>query len=236
MKWLRTMILFDKGNMVSTKDWSDIHSSYTRAISSIDFPRGSGELRLRRKQQDPVSKQWDRNGVGYLKSRFLEHLVNDEGWEPETEADLKNLREQPLLQLYPSLEQYQEPITSSFGEFDFTTTTGNGLRVAIEWETGNISSSHRSLNKLSIVLRRGQIQAGVLVLPSRDLYEHLTDRIGNIGELSPYLGMWNSMQAFIERGLLAVTVVEHDLLTDDPDFPYMKVGSDGRAKEGKSKR
>ena len=76
----------------------------------------------------------------------------------------------------------------------------------------------------------------MLILPSRNLYDHLTDRIGNIGELSPYLGMWKSMGAAVERGMLAIAVVEHDELTDDPEFPYLKAGKDGRAVEGKGKR
>jgi hypothetical protein len=110
-----------------------------------------------------------------------------------------------------------------------------GHRVAIEWETGNISSSHRSMNKLALALGNGVVDIGVLVLPSRSLYEHLTDRIGNIGELSGYLSMWEGLKASVERGLLAITVVEQDDLTDD-DFPYLPRGNDGRAKEGRSKK
>lgn len=236
MRWLRTLVLFDQGDVVLSEDWENIHRSFIRSIERIDSPRGSGRLVLRRKTQDVESKQWNRNGVGYLRSRFLEHMVTDEGWQAEGEVDLQNLEEKPELRLYPSMERYSEPITSAFGDFDFVTTTDGGIRVAIEWETGNISSSHRSLNKLSIVLAAKKIQAGVLILPSRNLYEHLTDRIGNIGELSPYLGMWKKMGTAVERGMLVIVVVEHDELTDDPEFPYLKAGKDGRAVEGKGKR
>ncbi|WP_166455015.1 hypothetical protein [Duganella alba] len=236
MKWLRTLVIFDQGNIVSNQDWESIHQAFVRSIESIDSPTGSGRLVLRRKTYVPESKQWNRNGVGFLRNRFLEHIVQKEGWKAEGEVDLQNLQEKPELQLYPSLEPYAEPITSSFGAFDFVTTTEGGLRVAIEWETGNISSSHRSLNKLSIVLAANKIQVGVLILPSRNLYEHLTDRIGNIGELSPYLEMWKRMGETVEHGLLAIAVVEHDELTDDQTFPYLKVGKDGRAGEGKTKR
>ena len=236
MKWLRTLVLFDQGDVVSTVDWKSIHQSFVRSIESIDSPTGSGRLFLRRKKQDPISKQWNRNGVSFLRSRFLEHMVDKEGWQAEGKVDLQNLKEKPELRLYPSMESYSEPITSAFGDFDFVTTTESGIRVAIEWETGNISSSHRSLNKLSIVLAAKKIQAGVLILPSRNLYEHLTDRIGNIGELSPYLGMWKSMGASVERGMLAIAVVEHDELTDDSEVPYLKAGKDGRAVEGIDKR
>jgi hypothetical protein len=74
------------------------------------------------------------------------------------------------------------------------TTAPNGTKVAIEWETGNISSSHRSMNKLAIALGSGVVQVGVLIVPSRQLYDHLTDRIGNIGELSGYLSMWEGLK------------------------------------------
>jgi hypothetical protein len=235
MKWLRTLVLFDRGDIVLSSDWKSIHDSFVRSIESIDFPKGSGKLMLRKKKKNLKSQQWSRNGVGFLRSSFLEHIVKKEGWLAEGDVDLQTLEEKPELQLYPSMESYSEPITSSFGKFDFVTTTKSGIRVAIEWETGNISSSHRSLNKLSIVLAAKKIQAGVLILPSRDLYKHLTDRIGNIGELSPYLAMWKSMGASVERGMLAIAVVEHDELTDNPEFPYLKAGTDGRAIEGKKR-
>jgi Restriction endonuclease BamHI len=179
--------------------------------------------------------QWSRNGVGYLRSRFLRHMTQEEGWQPESKVDLDSDRLQPPIRLYPSLEPYHEPITSSFGDFDFVTTAPNGIRVAIEWETGNISSSHRSMNKLAIALGNGVVQVGVLILPSRDLYEHLTDRIGNIGELSGYLSMWENLKSGVDRGMLAITIVEHDLLTSDSKFPYLPSGIDGRAREGRSK-
>ena len=92
------------------------------------------------------------------------------------------------------------------------------------------------MNKLGIALMNGVVQIGVLIVPSRNLYEHLTDRIGNIGELSGYLSMWEGLKQGVEHGLLAISVVEHDKLTDSKTFPHLKAGSDGRAREGKSKR
>ena len=92
------------------------------------------------------------------------------------------------------------------------------------------------MNKLGLALAANTIDAAVLVVPSRELYEHLTDRIGNIGELSGYLAMWHGLEPSVKSGLLAITVVEHDELTDDPNYPYLPVGKDGRAKEGKKSR
>lgn len=234
MKWLRTMIIFDPGDVTSSSDWQKIHESYVKSIQSIDFPEGSQTLTLRRKTKRSDG-QWNRNGVSYLKRRFFEHMVQIEGWHAEVNFDLGK-RTAPELKLYPSLELYQEPIASEFGSFDFVTTAPNGASVVIEWETGNISSSHRSMNKLAIALSTGKVQIGVLILPSREHYEHLTDRIGNIAELSGYLSMWQGLGTHVERGLLAITVVEHDSLTDDPQHLYLPVGNDGRAKEGRAKK
>jgi len=234
MKWLRTMVLFDQGNVISSVDWKTIHESYVRAIVSIEHPRGSGSLTLRRKM--PLQKnQWKRNGVGYLRQEFLAFMRDHEGWKAESGISLSRDRAQPPLLLYPSMEQYREPITSDFGSIDFMATAANGTRAAIEWETGNISSSHRSMNKLAIALSYGLVEVGVLIVPSRATYEHLTDRIGNIGELSGYLAMWEGLKSIVERGLLAITVVEHDHLTDNEEIEYLTVGGDGRAREGQSK-
>ncbi len=234
MRWLRTIVVFDNGNVVGQADWEAVHSSYVRSIESIDHPHGTGTLTLRRKIRLP-NGQWRRNGVGYLRTCFLEHMVNTEGWQRESNVDLGRNREQPKLSLYPSGESYIEPITSDFGGFDFLTLTPAGLRVAIEWETGNISSSHRSMNKLSIALASGIVQAGVLIVPSRACYEHLTDRIGNISELSGYLELWEPARTGVDRGLLAISVVEHDALTDDEAIPYLPMGKDGLAEQGRAR-
>ena len=91
------------------------------------------------------------------------------------------------------------------------------------------------MNKLCLALMASQIEIGVLIVPSRALYPHLTDRIGNWMELSPYLYFWKRAGEFVKRGLLAVTVVEHDELTDDSSIPYIGQGKDGRSAEGKAK-
>jgi hypothetical protein len=235
MKWLRTLVLFDQGDLMSSTDWQRVHASYVASIASIDFPEGSGRLKLRQKFRRPDS-QWERNGVKYLRNRFVDHITQVQGWKPEGVVSLSRDRDQPPIRLFPSGKAYREPITSNFGGFDLVTHAPNGTRVAIEWETGNISSSHRSMNKLAIALRNEIIEVGVLIVPSRDTYEHLTDRIGNISELSGYLAMWEELKSSVKRGLLAISVVEHDELTTDTSFPYLPAGNDGRAKEGQGKR
>jgi len=234
MKWLRTIVVFDKGAIVEDADWKAVHESYRRSIEAIDHPAGSGKLTLRKEKLTGSGYRLC-NGVPYLRTRFLEHIVNEEKWKPEVAVDLRPDRIQPTFTLYPLGTDYKEPVTSKFGEFDFVTLGKGGLKIAIEWETGNISSSHRSMNKLAISLAAGAIDVGVLIVPSRGCYNHLTDRIGNIGELSGYLEIWEAAKARVERGLLAVTVVEHDELTDDETIPYLPLGGDGRAKRAKGK-
>jgi hypothetical protein len=129
-------------------------------------------------------------------------------------------------------ENWAETFREKVGDFDFYTEMEGAVRCAVEWETGNISSSHRSMNKLCLVMMAELIDIGVLIVPSRALYPHLTDRIGNWMELSPYLPLWHQLGSQLKRGLLAITVVEHDELTDDKTIPYIPQGSDGRSAEG----
>jgi hypothetical protein len=98
--------------------------------------------------------------------------------------------------------------------------------VALEWETGNISSSHRSMNKMVMNLSSGLIAAGILVVPSKRFAKYLTDRIGNIDELERYFGFWKSVPCKI--GILEIAVIEHD--AESLDVPRIPKGTDGRSK------
>ena len=112
------------------------------------------------------------------------------------------------------------------GRLDAVLETGYGP-VALEWETGNISSSHRALNKMALGLLKGVLACGILVVPSRRLYGYLTDRIGNIDELEPYLDLWRSIPC--KRGVLDIIVIEHDAISTA--VPRIPKGTDGRALE-----
>lgn len=110
------------------------------------------------------------------------------------------------------------------GRIDLSRDTSRG-RFAIEWETGNISSSHRAVNKMALGLLQGTLVGGALILPSRSFYRYLTDRIGNYEELQLYFPVWGSLP--INDGLLAVIVVEHD--AEDESVPRITKMTDGRA-------
>ena len=111
------------------------------------------------------------------------------------------------------------------GKIDAVKTISDGRFFAVEWETGNISSSHRALNKMAVGLLDGILVGGVLVLPSRKMYQYLTDRVGNFQEIEPYFPVWQNLA--ISDGLLAVMEIEYDAVS--LDTPQIKKGTDGRA-------
>jgi len=233
------MVLFDKGGIINEPAWETLHSSFVRSIQAIENPPGSGAFTLRERipipRKNKEQQKFQRNGVVSIKRQFYEHLTKVEKWKQEEHLDFGKGRDElevPLT-LYPSRQTYKEPLATTFGPFDFATTGPGNIKTVIEWETGNISSSHRSINKLCVCLNAGIVQAGVVIVPSRPLYRHLTDRIGNIDELSGYVSLWKSMETRVERGLLAISVVEHDHLTTKAEVPLLDRGNDGRAEEGR---
>ena len=98
------------------------------------------------------------------------------------------------------------------------------LPFVAEWETGNVSSSHRAINKIMLGVQDDSLTGGVLVVPTKRLAKYLTDRVGNYEELEPYFRFWRRS---CERGYLAVIAVEHD--NESADVPRISKGTDGRA-------
>lgn len=255
MKFVRTVVVFDRGNLIDSEHWASMHESYVHALKAIVHPPGTDRFVIRRKIKKlnaagKPSKQWVRNGVPAIKDQFIANLKSA-GWHAERPAGLQREaralervqeRAEVLLKDYPSKQNipledadWSSVFHDKVGDFDFFTELPGGVKCVVEWETGNISSSHRSMNKLCLVMLAGLVDIGVVILPSRELYAHLTDRIGNWMELSPYLPLWHRIGQGMERGLLAVTVVEHDELTDDPAIPFIEQGDDGRSAEGAAK-
>jgi hypothetical protein len=152
----------------------------------------------------------------------------------------KNLREKSstVFTKYPQTNEIEKvALNESVGDIDFSFRTKDGFRAIVEWETGNISSSHRSLNKMCLGLMGGLAEAAVLVVPSKNLYPHLTDRIGNIRELEPYFYFWNQFGRLIDRGLLAVIEVEHDELFKSTDLrEFIPSGADGNSKRASTEQ
>ena len=245
MKLDKSIIVFDRGELISTANWKSIHDICSTGVRKVENPPGSGAFTIRDKRKKvgadgKPSDQWERNGVTKIKDSFFEHLA-ESGWKLEKPVGLKSYfngkNEQTadaILTQYPTLAPFVDPPSSTPGEFDAFVTTATGDRVVIEWETGNVSSSHRSLNKMCLCMIAGLIDYGILVIPNRDLYNCLTDRVGNFEELAPYLFFWNEISQLVERGLLAIIVVGYDKLIDKDDetFPYLESKKQGRSAEG----
>lgn len=119
------------------------------------------------------------------------------------------------------------------GAMDATYPVGNRF-FCVEWETGNISSSHRALNKMALGMLKGILIGGALILPTRAMYKYLTDRVGNLEELEPYFPLWRTLR--VEEGLLVVIAVEHDSVTYFPHFTdgvsHHSSGADAKGGEG----
>lgn len=164
-------------------------------IGLIGWPEGENTFSL-----NPTEKG---NGVKPIKKAFMLHLEKV-GWSLEHRMELGS-RLQP-------------------GPVDAVRNVDQRW-FAVEWETGNISSSHRALNKMALGLVDGLLAGGVLILPSRDMYRYLTDRVGNFAEIEPYFSVWENID--IDNGYLAVIEVEHDMLSEEA--PLFRKGTDGWA-------
>ena len=189
--------MIKEGRFPSSKESKDSFREIGEAIRSVVWPPNSSKF--------TILPQKKANGVKPIKESCVAYL-KEQGWQIEKSMTIvKNVRPGPV---------------------DALKKLKSGKFFAFEWETGNISSTHRALNKLSIGLLNGVLSAGVVVLPNRILYQWLTDRVGNYEEISPYFSLWESLP--IKEGLLAIIPVEHDDTSDT--VPHIPKGTDGRAK------
>lgn len=184
------------GDYAKSASWRRVRATLYKAIRRVEWPPGAGRF--------TIFPELMGNGVKPIKIGLMTEL-RDLGWVIEGKA--------------------KNAIGKQLGDYDAVLETKFGP-VVLEWETGNISSSHRSMNKMTMNLAGGLIAAGILVVPSRKLYKYLTDRIGNIQELEPYFELWKSVPC--KSGILELAVIEHD--AESSDVPKIPKGTDGRAK------
>lgn len=197
MKIVETVDLIANGKFPSSNEWTKACADVAEAIKVTDWPHGSGSF--------TIYPESHGNGVVPIKEPCIRKLVESK-WKAEK-----------LPVVYRGI--------LGTGDLDALIQTPAGW-IGFEWETGNISSSHRALNKLLLTLMKGYLAGGFLVVPSDSLYEFLTDRIGNISELRPYFPLWSSVQ--VENGALRIIVVEHD--STSTKVQRIRKGTDGRAK------
>jgi hypothetical protein len=180
MRIVREETLLSCGEYANSREWKRTRKSLYTAIREVEWPPGSGSFTI---YPESGKRRGEGNGVKPIKDGLMRELVR-QGWTQEVRLDVKGI-----------------------GKLDAALKTRYGL-VALEWETGNISSSHRALNKMSLGLMKGVLACGILVVPSRNLYRYLTDRIGNMEELEPYLDLWRSIRC--KQGVLEIVAIEYD--------------------------
>jgi len=194
--------LIDTGPFSASGQWKIIEGHIRKAIAAIEWPKGSGSFTL---HDQSGKKRRQGNGVKPIKDACMRHLKRA-GWVLETPVPV-------AVQKRP-------------GKMDATYQVGEKL-FCLEWETGNISSSHRALNKMSLGILQGVLVGGALIVPTRAMYQYLTDRVGNFAELEPYFPLWRSLKT--SDGLLVVIAIEHDAVSKA--VPRIPKGTDGRANE-----
>lgn len=198
MRIVREVKLINCGKFAKSREWEKARKKLHKAIKKVEWPLGSGKFTI---YPESGKKRGKGNGVLPIKSGLMLDL-KEQGYRLEAVATLGGNRR--------------------FGKFDAVFDTDYGPAV-VEWETGNISSSHRSLNKMALFLLEGKIAAGTLIVPTRALYNYLTDRVGNMQELEPYLKLWESLPC--ESGVLEIIAIEHDATsTKVPRIPKMTAG------------
>ncbi len=200
MKIVRTERLIDDGEFSSSSLCKGIQDQIASAILSIEWPPGSGSFTL---YDQPGKKRGEGNGVKPIKEACMAQFATM-GWKLETPVDIATVKRP--------------------GPMDATYKVGNRL-FCVEWETGNISSSHRALNKMALGILKKVLIGGILIVPTRSMYKYLTDRVGNFKELEPYFPLWKSIK--VEDGFLAVIAVEQDAVSKN--VPRIGKGTDGRA-------
>lgn len=178
MKVVHTKRLIGQGSLASSREWDRIRNSVISSIERVEWPKGSGKFVL-----NPVNRG---NGVTEIKSQVATYL-NESEWDTEIQWPINDLR--------------------SPGKIDGAYESSHGL-IAFEWETGNVASSHRSMNKMCLGLVLGVIAGGILAVSTRRMARLLTDRIGNFEELEPYFALWQATKA--QTGVLELIAVEHN--------------------------
>lgn len=196
MRLINREPLVETGSFSGSQAHEQVDADVSKGVDAIRWPPESDEFTIRPEKHE--------NGVSPIKDAFMTYL-EDSNWNTEERLDIAvNKRPGPIDAVY------------EFEDGDF---------FAVEWETGNISSSHRAINKMCVGILENKLKGGILVLPSGDLYPYLTDRVGNYPELVPYFPVWRSLQ--IEDGYLGIYVVEHDSTSNEVET--IDKETDGRA-------
>ncbi|MDM8516795.1 hypothetical protein QUF76_11395 [Desulfobacterales bacterium HSG16] len=136
MKILKIEYLIRAGRFGESQEFEEIIDDVEKAILSVTWPPESSSFILY-----PEKKA---NGVVPIKKNCMEYLQQQD-WKLEHPMPIAS-RKKP-------------------GKIDAVKKLEDDRFFAVEWETGNISSSHRALNKIAVGLLDGILAGGILILP-----------------------------------------------------------------------
>lgn len=214
MKLVTRKTLIDAGTFTKTPAWKKILSDIEAAIDAVHWPPSGKDFAI---YPESGKKRNEGNGVVPIKAGFQKAL-KDRGWKLE---ERQRRRARP--DIYGGEEEDTEEENIRPGAFDAWLDLPGQKPFVVEWETGNVSSSHRALNKMAMGVDQGILSGGILVVPDRKLAQYLTDRIGNFEELRAYFPLWSRVPA--KEGYLGIIAVEHDRISRDVDrIPKMTAG------------
>lgn len=222
-----THTLIAAGPFPGSEAWRQILDAIKFSVKQAEWPISTHPLHKPGKffvYPESGKKSGMGNGVVPIKLRPMACL-SSAGWELEKRWEVGS--KAPAHS--PPFPGRRSAKGSRPGDIDAAKSFPEGL-VVVEWETGNVSSSHRSLNKMALGLVQEKCIAGILVVPNMLLAQYLTDRIGNVEELRSYFPMWKALEPSIKNGVLELIVIQQDDV--NTGVPKIPKGKDGRAKEG----
>ena len=124
MKIVGVEVLQNCGRYASSKEWRTTRAMLHDAVKRVSWPPGAKRFTI---YPESGKKSGEGNGVKPIKNELMQEL-GEKGWKLEEPLGVAILKRP--------------------GKLDAVLYTSYGP-VALEWETGNISSSHRALNKNS---------------------------------------------------------------------------------------
>ena len=140
MKIVHTEFIISAGRFPQSKEWENVQTHIRTAIRSIEWPPESGSYTL---HDEPGKKRGQGSGVKPIKLACMKKL-EALGWNLETPVDIATVKRP--------------------GAMDASIQVNDRL-FCVEWETGNISSSHRAINKMALGIIKNILIGGVLILP-----------------------------------------------------------------------
>lgn len=210
MKIMQWEDIIDSGDYSRTDAYARCHEDIEYGVRSTVWPEGSDRFTI---VPESGKKRGEGNGVKPIKNGFTNALL-ERGWELEVGRR--------------SGRGGKGTLPGAFDcHLDLRGEGYDSLPFVVEWETGNISSSHRAINRIALGILEQRIAGGVVLLPSSNLAPYLTDRIGNFLELKPYLPLWRKWDNLTPTGYLGLVVVEQD--AESFDVPRVPKGTDGRS-------